>query len=184
MIDRRTEGRVPDVKSSIVRMFPIWLATLVALVALAVLFWGMGGLRNTGLLEDWDWYRQFDANPSMFLTYLTSWNRPLLLLVYFVGHWLTPDSFVGLNLIGAGLFIAKGCVLYQIVLKVAPARYRVAFFAAILVGILPADTGLFNTRYYSYQVAVVAYLSATYVCSRSPNNRAGGQWLARGLCSC
>ncbi|MHB8624895.1 MAG: glycosyltransferase family protein [Aggregatilineales bacterium] len=152
---------VRTVRQSRLRI-PVWAATLGMLIAMAAVFWNTLGIRTTGLVEDWPTYEYYDWFGITFqtLAYTNADNRPFLLWIYAVGHFLTPDSFVGLQILSILMFIGSGMLLYGLVRQLLPNKPVVAFMAAALFVIYPADTGLFNTRYLPFQLAVVAYLAA------------------------
>lgn len=136
-----------------------WIITSLALALLASLFWHVLGLKSTGLIEDWTWYERFDQGMG---NLVVQNNRPLLLLVYAIGHWLTPNSFVGLNLVGIALFMGKGLLAYGVVDRLRPKDPFLASSVALLLSVFPADTGIFHSRYFSYHMAIVAFLLALY----------------------
>jgi hypothetical protein len=120
----------------------------------------MGGVHTTGLIEDWTFYKGFDNSAGILVPGQP--NRPFLALIYKLGYTITPDSFIGLNILHGLVLIAKGLLFYAVLRRCLPgvASLPVCAASAILLMLYPADTGLVNSRYASYQVAVTAYLAA------------------------
>jgi hypothetical protein len=142
------------------------MLALVALLAVTAAVWGPFGLRATGLIEEWTFYQAFDRGQSLVWPDVIAGsgqpNRPFVLLAYGLSYWLTPDSFVGLNVVSVLLFVGKGLLLYVVVRRLVPDLPGVAFFSAVLLVVHPADTGHFIPRLLSYHAAVFFYLLAVY----------------------
>lgn len=148
-----------------IAVFPMWLVMMLGLLLLALASWGPFGLRTTGLVEEWSYYRLFDAGQSFLRAdfLMTQPNRVFVLLSYAIGYWLTPDSFVGLNIVHILWFLGKGLLFYAILRRLIPNNPLLAVVAALLFVIYPADTGLFEVRVASYHAAICFYLAAVYL---------------------
>ncbi|MCC7452120.1 MAG: hypothetical protein IT324_32245 [Anaerolineae bacterium] len=144
---------------------PLWVFALALLVLLVIMLWLPFGLTPTGLIEEWSLYQAFDKGQSfLHADFLISQpNRLFLLLSYAIGYWLTPDSFVGLNLVHLLFFLGKGVLLYALLRQLIPENPGVALVAAVLFMVYPADIGLFELRVTSYHAAVFFYLLAAYL---------------------
>ncbi|MHB8753307.1 MAG: hypothetical protein ACYDBJ_29495 [Aggregatilineales bacterium] len=126
----------------------MWILTLGVLALMAAVFWGTMGIHTTGLIEDWQTYYTFDGLGISPHTLFVPQDpaRPFLTLIYALAYVLTPNSFIGLQILGIIMFISNGLMLYVLVRRLLPDQMVVAFMAAVLFVIYPADTGLFNTR--------------------------------------
>jgi hypothetical protein len=69
--------------------------------------------------------------------------RPLMLLATHLARALTPDSFVGANLLLWALLTLKALALYALMRQMLPRQPLLAFAAGALALILPVDTGVF-----------------------------------------
>jgi hypothetical protein len=47
-------------------------------------------------------------------------NRPFLALIYKLGYTITPDSFIGLNILHGLVLIAKGLLFYAVLRRCLP----------------------------------------------------------------
>gem|GEM_PF-1552723 len=142
-----------------IRQVPVWLLILGCLLLIGTVLWAPRGLKTTGLVEDWSFYQAFDQGLSPFNQGITGQpTRPFLLLSYALGYWLTPNSFVGLNLVSIVFFACKGFFLYTLLRQLLPSNRLFAMVAAFLLVIYPSDTSLVTSRYASYQLMVVFFL--------------------------
>jgi hypothetical protein len=142
-----------------------WLLPCAALLVLAGALWGPFGLSATGLVEEWTYYAAFDRGQWPIATDVimpVQPNRLFVLLAYGIGYWLTPDSFVGLEVVQVLLFIGKGLALYAIVRRLLPDLPGVAFASVVLLVVYPADRGLVSPRLVAYHAAVFFYLLAVH----------------------
>src|SRR5262249_30117224 len=114
------------------------------LAALVLALWLPFGLGATGLLEEWSLFAWVDRGEPVFAlrTIPGHESRPLVVLGWALGYWLTPDSFVGLNLVHAALLLTKALLLYAVLARLAPGHRAVALVAAVLFVVYPADTAL------------------------------------------
>lgn len=69
--------------------------------------------------------------------------RPLMLLATHLAQALTPDSFVGANVLLWALLTLKAVALYALIRQIAPRQPLLAFTAGAVALILPVDTGVF-----------------------------------------
>ncbi|HVO68616.1 MAG TPA: hypothetical protein VMT24_01140, partial [Aggregatilineaceae bacterium] len=106
-------------------------------------------------------------------------GRPLLLLSWFVAHKLDPNSFVGAHVLLMVLIFGKGVTQYALLKRLLPERGLLAFLAAVLFVVYPADTGTADTRILNIHSAVLFFLLGVYllvVCWQARN-----RWAAVGL---
>jgi len=138
------------------------LPALTALTLIVAAVWLPFGLWKTGLIEDWSFYSLLDSHITLAQALTVHSNRPFAMLGWALGYAMTPNSFVGLNVLHVILMLAKAWLLFAIILALLPRAYFVAFWAAALFMIYPADGDLFATRVTNYHMAVVFYLAAVY----------------------
>src|SRR5215475_6547148 len=116
-----------------------WLIPLVAVFTLVIVLWIPFGLKVTGLMEEWMVLHSIESGvPSdrnedyaMFITTGVQRMRPLAAVAPIIGYDMTPDSFVGFNLVMALLFVGKGILLYLILRKFAPHNRVYALLVAL-----------------------------------------------------
>lgn len=129
---------------------PLTRVALAALAALVLALWLPFGWKVTGLYEEWFIMRDADAgNPLRMLydpPYDSAAYRPLTLAPFVLGYLLTPNSFVGLNIVETLLFFGKGAAMYALVRRLVPDNRALAFVSAALLVVYPADTALLSLR--------------------------------------
>jgi hypothetical protein len=142
-----------------------WRTSVLVVIAFAALIaalWAPIGVRGTAMIEEWSFYVAFDNGVRAIAPEILKGqsNRPFLLVSYALAHWLTPDSFVGLNVVHLALLFFKGVLFYAVLARLLPTARHAAFLIAALMMIFPADTGIFNVRYTPYHMAVDSFLLA------------------------
>lgn len=139
---------------------PDFLA-LCGILLCATALWAPFGFRRTGLMEEWGFYYRFDLLPALGLRALSvpgQANRPLIALPVMLGYLLSPDSFVGLNVLLFVFTVGKVVLLYVLIRQMLPQQTLLAFFAVILYFVYPAEPALFSTRIINYQFAWFIFL--------------------------
>ena len=137
--------------------------------------WLPFGLKTTGLMEEWLSYNNYERpaptdrnEDANFLTLSGDQRlRPLQDTSAAFAHLLTPDSFVGLNLVQIVSIIVKGMALYLLLTKLMPRQRFFALTAALLLVVFPADQGIFTFRGVHIHGAVALYLFAVYFMLRA-----------------
>ncbi len=138
-------------------------------------FWLPFGLHTTALFEEWLSYNSYERatpterdEPVGFITVAGNHRlRPLQDTTTAFAHSLTPDSFVGLNLVHMVSIIAKGIGLYLVLTQLMPRQRLFALSAALLMVVFPADRGLFTFRAIHIHGAVAIYLFAVWFLLRA-----------------
>ncbi len=153
------------------RFFP-----LIVISVFVAALWLPFGLKTTGLMEEWMSYNSYErGTPTArdeqvsFVT-LSGQQRLRPLHSRDVGGsliWLTPDSFVGMNLVALVSIIAKGLALYLVLTQFWPRQRLFALTAALLFLVFPADQGIFTFRGLHIHGAVALYLLAIYFLLRA-----------------
>ncbi len=139
------------------------LLPVIVLSILVLLLWLPVGFYTTGLVEEWQFYDL--AMQGVPLVPASSWNvahalRPFVALTFQLGYWLTPDSFLGLNLVMLVTFIGKAMSLYALLRLLLPNSRSFALFASALFIIYPADSITMALRGISIHLALMTYLMA------------------------
>lgn len=88
-------------------------------------------------------------------------DRPFVLTFVGLAHWLTPDSFVGVNFLMASAFLLKGSLLYGLLRRLR-LNVTYAFAAATLFICFPADIGQFYQGAMAIQFTLILYMVAAY----------------------
>lgn len=151
--------------------FARWLIPVVACLGLVVILWLPFGVKVSGIMEEWlvvhdvEHGGASDRNEDFdwFITTGTQRLRPLAATTSLVAYTLTPDSFVGYNLIAMALFASKGVLLYLILRRLTRGNTVFALLAGLLLIIFPADAGLFTFRAFNIHAAVVWFLLSVYL---------------------
>jgi hypothetical protein len=138
------------------RLLLFWIA----LAGLALVWWLPGGFGMSPILDDWTLLLSAsrgelplfypDIAPTRPLTYI-SWNAA----------WaLTPESFLGLNLVTLAAHWLKGAALLMLLLRLVPARPAFAWIGAALFMLYPADHGIFYPGIVNIQMAAALAIIA------------------------
>lgn len=145
------------------------------IVIFVAALWLPFGLKTTGLMEEWLSYNSYERGtptdrdePVDFVT-LTGQHRlrPLQDTTTALAHWLTPDSFLGLNLVHMVSIMLKGVALYLVLTQLVPRQRLFALTAALLLVVYPADEGIFTFRAVHIHGAVACYLLGVYFLLRA-----------------
>lgn len=116
------------------------LLTLAALCAIVVLLWLPFGWNISGLTDEWVFFSQVQGGaPAVELNAL----RPFSLTGLSLAYELTPDSFVGLNILFAVLLVARGFAVYLLTRELIRDAPALASAAALLYVVYYGDTGWF-----------------------------------------
>src|SRR5229473_3717222 len=86
------------------RRIPLTMVALAAFAALVLTLWLPFGWKVTGLYEEWFVMSGGDIGNPVRMLYNPPSNqsyRPLTVAPYILGYILTPDSFIGFNIIFA-----------------------------------------------------------------------------------
>lgn len=139
----------------------IWhILSLLALIALTLMFWLPFGF-NIGAQEDtWNisagimegigrWY-----DPGYIPT------RPLSAWAWLIAWMLTPDSFVGLNIVMAAGIALKGMLAYALARQVIPDSLGIALAFGALAILHPADANIFYLDAINIHLSLVGVFAA------------------------
>jgi hypothetical protein len=145
-------------KTRLLRL-PASLVAALLLALLVAMLWLPFGI-NVGFTgDDWIYFHQADAGILMMAASPLRLFQPL---PWLIGYALAPGHFAGINLCFALLMFGKGYLVYAILNRLTAPR-PLAFAAAVLSLLLPADIGVFSMEALSIQFAVVCYLLALYL---------------------
>lgn len=112
-----------------------------------------------GIYEEWLFLDQYLAGMSA-LEVGGHFLRPLVLVPFYWGFYLTPGSFVGLNVVLMIVIWARGMFLF-LVLRELGARPSLAGGIALLFLLYPADDGQMSTRTVGIQASAALLLLST-----------------------
>ncbi len=145
---------------------------------LTALLWAPSHLAQTGLVEEWVNFETLREGGSLIPPGpQQQLVRPLLKLPIVLAYHLTPDSFAGLRLLAAVLFLIKGAALFAILRLLGSGR-ALAFLAAALAIVYPADAALFASRAMGKHFSLPLFLVAVYALLRLARD---GRWLHGAL---
>lgn len=88
-------------------------------------------------------------------------SRPLLSIPYVIGYYISPGSFFGINLVQLVSIALSAFLLYLVVERISKDRL-LAFFAALLYVVYPADVGRYTLRVLPLHFSVLFTLLSAY----------------------
>jgi len=147
------------------RRIPLTLVAFAALAALVVTLWLPFGWKVTGLYEEWFYMSYTDEGKGkplrmLYDPYPGEEYRPLTLAPYAFGYLLTPNSFLGLNIILALCLLGKGTAMYSLVRRLVPDNPALAYVSGALLVVYPADSALLTLRTTNMHAGVFLLLVA------------------------
>ena len=145
------------------RRIPLTLVAFAALAALVLTLWLPFGWKVTGLYEEWFLVSLADAGNPLRMLYDPPYNesyRPLLLAPHVLAYLLTPNSFLGLNIILSLCLLGKGAAMYSLVRRLVPDNPALAFVSAALLVVYPADRAILTLRNTSLHAGIFLLLVA------------------------
>jgi hypothetical protein len=132
------------------------------------LIWGLltipYGLRGLGLVDEWFVYGKFDTASSWLS--IIDLNRVGQIIPYYLSYLLTPNTFVGLNIVFTLTMFVKMILLFAVFKYLLHPHKGLAFVATALAVMYPADIGLFQLRYLGYHWVICTYLLAFFMLLR------------------
>lgn len=150
-----------------------WLLLLVVLglAAIVALLWAPFGWHTTGLSEEWSIVAQADDGEQVFFLHEGSISshhrlRPFVFASWGLGYLLSPDSFLGSNVLLAAILLGKALGLYALVRWAFPELPEVAWMAAALSLVFPADEGLMTLRSLSIHLNTTLFVLAVWLLTR------------------
>lgn len=138
--------------------------TLAAIILIVFWLWQPFDLRHTGWYEEWVLYWVYYSAPIA--AGLVGASRYLSPLSFILSYLLVDTSFVGMNLVLAGIFIFKAVLTYTN-LRLLLGMRAFAFATAVLLMIYPLDIGTSSTSPMFHQMSLVCYLMAAFFMLRA-----------------
>jgi hypothetical protein len=132
-----------------------WLVALLSFTAVVITMWLPCGINIADFSDTWAFFSEIERGMPWVLT---QDSRPFHVLSYQIAHLLTPDSFVGANLLIMALMVGKAFAFYLILKTLSPEFSLIAFFGGVLFVIFPSDTGLFWVSAMNIHMPVFFYL--------------------------
>ena len=142
--------------SSMRRLFPFWIA----LALLALLWWLPGGFGMSPILDDWTLLLSASRGELPLFYPDIAPTRPLTYIPWIAAWTLTPESFLGLNLVMLAAHWLKGAALLALLLRLIPQRPAFAWIGAALFMLYPADHGIFYPGIVNIQMAAALTIIA------------------------
>lgn len=125
--------------------------------------WLPFGLKRPDRMEGWVLMNHLEQQNSPISQNLDGTGRPLLLLAWFIAHWLDANSFFGAHVLLIGLLFGKALTLYTLLRRIFPEKALFAYLTTALFIVYPADSGKVDTRILNIHMAVFFYLVAVYL---------------------
>lgn len=125
----------------------MWGLPLGTILVVVIILWLPMGLDINDRVEGWTIMRYLsDPSVPIHPQSIGITGRPLLIIPWAVGYWLTPNSFLGTNLVHIVVMWLKGSALYALVLMFFSRHPAMAFLIAVLWLIYPSDIINLDTR--------------------------------------
>lgn len=146
------------------------LSVLIGLLALILAQWIVFGFNWPDAIESWIRIGSIEQRPFLLLTDA----RPLTDLPWALAHALTPDSFLGVNIVLALSLLIKALALYALILELTPDHKALAYAVAALSIVYPADDATFNLTVMGINFAIAFLVVALWLLVAYWNR--GGLW--------
>lgn len=129
---------------------------------LVIALWLPFGLGGNATVDNWE-YRSWFETPGAFpvLSAPVSPHRPLAYLSDGLNYLVTPDSFIGLNVLLIGYLGVKALLAYTLLRRLMPAHRMLAFAVALVFLLHPVDP--FYMGGISVQLTLVVILIAAHL---------------------
>jgi hypothetical protein len=124
---------------SVKRLYLLWIA----LAGLALIWWLPGGFGMTAILDEWTMLLRASTGDLPIFYPEAAPTRPLTYIPWILAWALTPESFLGLNLVMLAVHWLKGAAMLALLLRLVPTRPAFAWIGAALFMLYPADHGMF-----------------------------------------
>lgn len=109
------------------------------IIIIALTLWVPFGLNITPLIEMWFMRNQVESINGIVSSFTGQPDRFFWFWSVLLGYWLSPDTFVGQQIVYIGVYISKGILTYLILLKLFPKLKIWALTVALLSLFCPAD---------------------------------------------
>ncbi|MFZ5920174.1 MAG: hypothetical protein ACOYY3_03870 [Chloroflexota bacterium] len=137
---------------------------LIGTLAIVVLFWVPFGFKTPDIADGWrDYITVQDKSfvDTIRQTYRLS-ARPLVFVPWKLANLISPDSYLGVNILMMFVFWGKILALYFILGELKVFNRPMAFLTSILFAFYPVDQGNFLMSAFSRHFAVFFYLLAVF----------------------
>ncbi len=129
-----------------------------ALFVLALCLWLPFGFNVSFWADEWWMFQDGGRLPWVALES----SRPFVSIPWHIVYLFSPNSFTGTNVLLLLLIFGKGAAFYAILRRLVRQR-EIAFAAAALVVVYPADTAVFNLGTLSIHFALFCYVLAAWL---------------------
>lgn len=133
-----------------------WIVAIIVFAAVVVALWLPYGINFAGWGDEWAELTTADAG----IPPIRETLRAFVHIPSVVSHALTPDSFVGMNLVLALMTFGRGLVTYALLRRLVPQYSALALVAGCLAIIYPGDLAFFMLVSVSITTALVFFLTA------------------------
>ncbi len=128
------------------------LLSAAGLLLTIVVLWLPTGWRSPDNWDVWYYIRQFDQGETL-LFHPSFPTRPLNINI--LAYVIDPTSFLGFNLVLAGLLLIRGALTITIVSLLLRGQHTISFLCGVLSVVYPADSGMFYLSALNIHVSVV-----------------------------
>jgi hypothetical protein len=145
-IEDDTMPLLNSLRNPAVRAWWFYVPVLAAFAVVTCAIWAPFGWRISGTFEEWAVMVRADQLGTLSQLVVYPLNRPLFQAPMAIAHWLTPGSFLGMNILQALFIFGTSAAMFWLVLSLTPRNYAVAFVAATLLLVYPADDATYTLR--------------------------------------
>ncbi|PJF26304.1 MAG: hypothetical protein CUN53_08395, partial [Phototrophicales bacterium] len=125
----------PRIAPSVKQHYLLWIA----LAGLALIWWLPGGFGMSPILDEWTLLLSASRSELPIFHPEAAPTRPLTYIPWIAAWAITPESFLGLNLVMLAVHWLKGAAMLALLLRLVPARPAFAWIGAALFMVFPAD---------------------------------------------
>ncbi|MDZ4768710.1 MAG: hypothetical protein SGJ24_06245 [Chloroflexota bacterium] len=133
-----------------------WLVAAIFLIV-TLMLWMPFGFDIADISDTWVFFAGIEAG---YFPVVSHDSRPFLGLMIHLAHALTPESWVGANVLAAALLFLRSVSVYALVNQIVPRGRWLAFASGILSLVSAADTGTYWVTALNVQAPIVAWLIA------------------------
>lgn len=130
------------------------LFTLLSHILIVLILWLPFGFKVIGIFEEWLIIASYQRSGRLLVADPVPATRPFVYVPFVIAQILTPDSFLGMNLLQALAILVKGIAAYWLLRQIFPKQRFLALAVSLLFMLYPVDDGLMTLRSLNVHVDV------------------------------
>ena len=139
-----------------INRIPLFPLSAIVIICMISMLWIPHKFNIPAWSDDWVWISIADQHGLKF----PQDPRPFAQVPSYIGYMITPDSFLGINLVLAVLLILKSSAMYLLLRQLFKDNPAFAFIGAVLVSLYPGDIANFEMMTAYIHLNIVAVLVA------------------------